>query len=53
MKIAWIGTGVMGSYMVRHIKAAGHEVSCYNRTKEKYCYWKRMGFLFAIRFRIV
>lgn len=35
MKIAWIGTGVMGSYMVRHIKAGGHEVSCYNRTKEK------------------
>lgn len=35
MKIAWIGTGVMGSYMVRHIKAAGHEVSCYNRTKER------------------
>lgn len=35
MKIAWIGTGVMGSYMARHIKQEGHEVSAYNRTKEK------------------
>lgn len=35
MKIAWIGTGVMGSSMAWHIKKAGHVVTAYNRTKEK------------------
>lgn len=35
MKIAWIGTGVMGSAMLLHLKQAGHQVSAYNRTKEK------------------
>lgn len=35
MKIAWIGTGVMGSAMLLHLKQAGHEVCAYNRTKEK------------------
>lgn len=35
MKIAWIGTGVMGSRMLIHLVKAGHEVSVYNRTYEK------------------
>lgn len=35
MKIAWIGTGVMGGSMMMHVKDAGYEVSCYNRTMEK------------------
>lgn len=35
MKIAWIGTGVMGSAMATHIKHAGHEVHVYNRSFEK------------------
>lgn len=35
MKIAWIGTGVMGSPMARHLANAGYEVSCYNRSYEK------------------
>lgn len=35
MKVAWIGTGVMGSYMVKHIRQAGYAVAAYNRTKEK------------------
>lgn len=35
MKIAWIGTGVMGRSMLLNIKNGGHEVSAYNRTYEK------------------
>lgn|SRR5699024_5506018 len=35
MKIGFIGTGVMGSSMVRHLLNANYEVNVYNRTKEK------------------
>ena len=35
MKIGFIGTGVMGSSMVRHLLKAGYQVNVYNRTKEK------------------
>ena len=35
MKIGWVGTGVMGKSMCAHLLDAGHEVSVYNRTKEK------------------
>ena len=35
MKIAWIGTGVMGVSMAGHLQAAGHELTVYNRTKAK------------------
>lgn len=35
MKIAWIGTGVMGGAMMMHVAKANHEVFAYNRTKEK------------------
>lgn len=35
MKIAWIGTGVMGKSMLLHILHGGHDVSVYNRTYEK------------------
>lgn len=35
MKIAWIGTGVMGAPMARHIAEAGHDVRAYNRTYAK------------------
>lgn len=34
-KIGFIGTGVMGASMVRHLLQAGHEVHVYNRTKSK------------------
>lgn len=34
-KVGWIGTGVMGKSMCRHILNAGYEVSIYNRTKKK------------------
>lgn len=35
MKLGFIGTGVMGSAVVRHLLEAGHEVAVYNRTKAK------------------
>jgi len=35
MKIGFIGTGVMGSSMVKHLLNAGYPVTVYNRTKEK------------------
>jgi 3-hydroxyisobutyrate dehydrogenase len=35
MKIAWLGTGIMGAPMARHVAAAGHEVVAWNRTQEK------------------
>ncbi|MCR5177019.1 MAG: NAD(P)-dependent oxidoreductase [Anaerovibrio sp.] len=34
-KIGFIGTGVMGSSMVRHLQKAGFDVAVYNRTKAK------------------
>ncbi|MDO9629122.1 MAG: NAD(P)-dependent oxidoreductase [Acholeplasmataceae bacterium] len=35
MKVAWIGTGVMGKPMVNHLSAAGYQITAYNRTFEK------------------
>ncbi len=34
-KITWIGTGVMGTAMVKHLGEAGHEIRLFNRTKSK------------------
>jgi 3-hydroxyisobutyrate dehydrogenase len=34
-KIGWIGTGVMGKSMCKHILKKGYALSVYNRTKEK------------------
>lgn len=34
-KIGWIGTGLMGSPMVKHLLNAGYQVNVHNRTKEK------------------
>lgn len=34
-KIGFIGLGVMGKEMARHLLSAGHEVHVYNRTKQK------------------
>ncbi|MFW9939196.1 MAG: NAD(P)-dependent oxidoreductase, partial [Candidatus Thorarchaeota archaeon] len=34
-KIGWIGTGVMGKSMCKHIIQAGYQASVFNRTKEK------------------
>lgn len=35
MKIAWIGTGVMGQSMAGHLLEAGHQLYVYNRTPAK------------------
>jgi 3-hydroxyisobutyrate dehydrogenase-like beta-hydroxyacid dehydrogenase len=35
MKVAFIGTGRMGAAMARNLVAARHEVTVYNRTREK------------------
>jgi len=39
MKIAFIGTGVMGGPMAGHLAKAGHEVTVYNRTRAKADAW--------------
>jgi 3-hydroxyisobutyrate dehydrogenase len=35
MRIAWIGTGVMGAPMAGHLAKAGHEVVVFNRSRAK------------------
>ena len=37
--VAFIGLGVMGAPMARHLAAAGHQVTVYNRTPEKALAW--------------
>jgi 3-hydroxyisobutyrate dehydrogenase len=39
VKAAFIGLGVMGAPMARHLKAKGHEVTVYNRTASKAHEW--------------
>lgn len=34
-KIGWIGTGVMGFHMCRHLMEKGYEMIVYNRTPSK------------------
>jgi 3-hydroxyisobutyrate dehydrogenase-like beta-hydroxyacid dehydrogenase len=38
-KVAFLGLGVMGGPMAGHLKAAGHEVTVYNRTAAKAQAW--------------
>ncbi len=38
-RVAFIGLGVMGGPMARHLAAAGHRVTVYNRTAEKARSW--------------
>ncbi|WP_373489880.1 NAD(P)-binding domain-containing protein, partial [Parasphingorhabdus sp.] len=38
-KVAFIGLGVMGGPMARHLAAAGHELAVYNRTVSKADAW--------------
>jgi 3-hydroxyisobutyrate dehydrogenase len=38
-KVAFLGLGVMGYPMARHLKAKGHEVTVYNRTTSKAEKW--------------
>jgi hypothetical protein len=37
--IAYLGLGVMGGPMARHLAAAGHNLIVYNRTAEKAATW--------------
>ena len=39
VKAAFIGLGVMGYPMARHLKAKGHDVTVYNRTAAKAEKW--------------
>jgi 3-hydroxyisobutyrate dehydrogenase len=39
VKAAFLGLGVMGAPMARHLAAKGHEVTVYNRTAEKAAAW--------------
>ncbi|MDP0926464.1 NAD(P)-dependent oxidoreductase [Paracoccus onubensis] len=41
MKIGFIGLGVMGGHMARHLATAGHEVTVYNRTIAKAEAWTK------------
>ena len=38
-KVAFLGLGVMGFPMARHLAAKGHEVTVYNRTAAKAEAW--------------
>src|SRR5471030_818820 len=38
-KVAFLGLGVMGGPMAGHLRAAGHEVTVYNRTASKAQAW--------------
>ena len=38
-RIAFIGLGVMGGPMARHLKQAGHELTVYNRSRAKAENW--------------
>lgn len=40
-KIAFIGIGVMGAPMARHLKAAGHDLTIYNRSSVKAENWAK------------
>lgn len=35
LKIGWIGTGVMGAHMCRHILKKGFNLTVFNRTQSK------------------
>lgn len=39
MKVAFVGLGVMGGPMARHLATKGHEVTVYNRTAAKAAAW--------------
>ena len=38
-KLAFIGLGVMGGQMAKHLAVAGHELAVYNRTRAKADAW--------------
>jgi 3-hydroxyisobutyrate dehydrogenase len=42
-KVGWIGTGIMGGPMAKHLVDAGYKLNVYNRTKEKAAELINMG----------
>ena len=40
MRVAFVGLGVMGFPMAGHLRAKGHEVTVWNRTREKALAWQ-------------
>jgi len=42
-KVAFLGLGVMGAPMARHLLAAGHQVTVYNRTPSKAQDWVKQN----------
>ena len=40
MRVAFVGLGVMGFPMAGHLRAKGHEVTVWNRTREKALAWR-------------
>lgn len=58
--IGWIGTGLMGNPMVKHLLKAGYKVNVHNRTKEKAvdlinmgCTWFDTPAELALNFEVV
>ncbi|MEY3482712.1 MAG: hypothetical protein RLZ40_755, partial [Actinomycetota bacterium] len=41
MKVAFVGLGVMGGPMARHLAQKGHAVTVYNRTATKASEWAK------------
>jgi 3-hydroxyisobutyrate dehydrogenase-like beta-hydroxyacid dehydrogenase len=39
MRVAWLGLGIMGSLQAAHLARAGHELTVWNRTREKADSW--------------
>ena len=52
-RIGWIGTGVMGSSMCRHVLAAGYRVTLHSRTKGKAQPLLDLGAMWAENLRAV
>jgi 3-hydroxyisobutyrate dehydrogenase-like beta-hydroxyacid dehydrogenase len=42
-KVAFLGLGVMGAPMARHLLAAGHQVTVFNRTASKAQDWLKQN----------
>src|SRR4051812_17721113 len=41
MRVAWLGLGIMGSLQAAHLARAGHELTVWNRTRQKADAWAR------------
>ncbi|WP_260926632.1 NAD(P)-dependent oxidoreductase [Novosphingobium sp. 9] len=48
-KVSFLGLGVMGSAIARHIAEAGHELTIYNRSPGRIAAWQAANPQFAVR----